>query len=163
MATPENHSGSAPVSENPFDICRHMGEFTFQASAELLHKPSICFLLQLLPHLTPPHGRLVLAWYLKGIYPSEDPKEALCSRSSFSLKKCGVCPQSSMSFQIKPVVPFLSTMLRFFLSLCISHSRVFPEGSRTLGRCFPHLQISQFSFWVSVTDSCPSRKWDTWF
>lgn len=78
-----------------------MGEFIFQVSAVVLQKPDACSLLQLQashaqggslpPHLTPSHPipwqdhQLILAWYLEGICPRKDPKEAPCSKSLFSL------------------------------------------------------------------------------
>lgn len=104
--------------------------------------------------------QLLLAWYLTGICPAKDPREALCSRASFSLKH-GVCPQSpwASTLSLWPL-SYPPRAAYSFLSASVICGQIVPDDNRTLGRCFPHFQISQFSFWLCVTDSCPFRKGD---
>lgn len=77
---------------------------------------------ELLCPLTPAHpmagAPAASGMLLERNLPPKDPKEALCSRSSFSLT-VGGCPQPPLGFQAEPWP--LCSVLRLFLSLCITH------------------------------------------
>lgn len=109
MADLENHSsgeksgssgksGSAPVSENLIFADRWVSSFSKSQQwccRNLMlvlsfsckhHMPREVLCLLTSPHPIPwQDHQLILAWYLEGICPRKDPKEAPCSKSLFSL------------------------------------------------------------------------------